>query len=208
MRNCLAVVLLFSMAACGGDESRAPLTVEAEGLVGTWELRTEESTHSYHFAADGSYTEKRSGSEISSKGSWKVEETLLKLESKEGKLTTSFHRDGNRLILGAFLPQGKVDGVFGTWESRLVAEFREHDALLTESRIARLVLRPDHSGELELDHNGEVSRHSAQHVQDNGIELVVVVDDAEGTVLWKVLPLGNVLVADELSKTYARVDLK
>jgi hypothetical protein len=119
------LILAIIAPACGGASD------SSDAVVGRWELQdddTGELEAIYDFEADGTYAFREYGEGAEShRGTYETDGGLLILEGTDdegahlvGEVT--FFADDERLILGALLPDGAVDGPVGRWSGSVHVE--------------------------------------------------------------------------------------
>lgn len=123
--RCALLILAVTTAACGGAGD------DAGSLVGRWDLHDDETGEleaAYAFEADGSYRfrEYGEGAETHA-GTYETDGGLLLFDGTDDEGThlaaeVSYFADDERLILGALLPDGDVDGPVGRWSGSLRVE--------------------------------------------------------------------------------------
>jgi len=173
LKTCALTILATAALACGGAGDDP-----AAALVGRWELhddQTGELESIYDFAADGdfAYREYGEGAE-SNRGTYETDGGLLLLEGTddEGSHLTgevTYFADSERLILGALLPDGEVDGPVGRWSGSVRVESGGEVELDAESTYE---LASDGSATITSRGDGDSQTREATWVEEAG-EIVV-----------------------------------
>jgi hypothetical protein len=129
-RRMLRTLSLFFVAsvavACGGGDGSDLLGGD---VTGTWRAvpnqadddppEPVEDRFTMEFAADGTYTETESGRVNS--GTWSTADGQLSLteDGDTEAFTLPYHAGATRMVFGALVPAGDVDGPFGSWTATL-----------------------------------------------------------------------------------------
>jgi hypothetical protein len=134
-RRMLRTLSLFFVAsvavACGGSDGSDLLGGD---VTGTWRLvpnladddppEPVEDRFTMEFAADGSYTETENGRVNS--GTWSTADGQLSLieDGETEAFSLPYHAGATRMMFGALVPAGDVDGPFGSWTAT-IPDFNE-----------------------------------------------------------------------------------
>jgi hypothetical protein len=129
-------MLMVAATACGGTND------PSEALVGRWELHDDETGElesNYAFDEEGGYAFREYGEGAEdNRGTYEADDGLLTMEGTDGDGNqvlgrVSYFADDERLILGALLPDGDVDGPVGRWSGSVHVESNGEVAIDAES---------------------------------------------------------------------------
>jgi hypothetical protein len=122
VKICVFVMLASFVVACDGGGEGGLLGGD---VVGSWRLLPNAADddpppaiadrHVLEFAADGTYIERERGD--MSTGTYQLDAGTLVIteDDREGFFALPYRASGNRLVLGALVPEGGADGIVGTW---------------------------------------------------------------------------------------------
>lgn len=200
LKRCAILILATVTPACGGAGD------PSDALVGRWELHDDETGEleaNYDFDEDGGYAFREYGEGAeNNRGTYEADDSLLTLEGTDeegsqlvGRVT--YFADDERLMLGALLPDGGVDGPVGRWSGSVYVESDGEVAIDAESSYqlaadggatieARSGSRTETIGDATwVDEAGEIVVSFESSGVNVNIHMVLIDDAALGSPIYQ-----------------------